>query len=1069
MTFSALFIARPVATALVTAGIALSGITSLFLLPVSSLPPVEFPVIAVSASMPGADPETMATTVASTLERHLGRIAGVNEITSTSNVGSARVVLQFDLNRDIDDAAREVQGAINAARVDLPVSLRSNPTWRKANPANQPVAILALTSGAKTRGELYDLAATVVAPKLSQIDGVGQVDVRGSSLPAVRVELNALALFHYGIGLEDVRAALAAANANSPKGGIDIGERRLQLYSNDQALKAEDFRDLIVAWRNKAAVRLKDVASVTDDVEDRRNQALVNGQPAITLNVLLAPGANIIETVDRVQAVLPEIGRALPANVDLNLAMERTATIRAALSEVGRGLVISVLLVVFVVWLFLRDWRATLVPAVAVPVSLLGTLSVLYLCGYGLDTLSLMALTIATGFVVDDAVVVLENARRHVEQGETAMRAALRSAQETSATVVSMSLSLIVVFVPILLMGGIVGRLFREFAVAISVAILVSLFVSLTATPAMCARLIGRYRGERRREDAVPMGWLGRAYDVALGSALAHRKLVLAILVATIVLGPALYRVAPKGFFPEQDTGLFFGGLAADQSSSFASMTGKLNEFSRVLSEDPAVKTVVVSLASGQSSFIQATVALKPLAERGASSREVADRLRPKLNAISGARAFLAPVQDIRAGGRGGNANQQFTLRSEDLDALREWGPKLTEALRAVPELTDVSADQSENGLQVGLELDRAAMARFGLSVSQVNNTLYDAFGQRQASRIYNDLNQYSVVMALQPDQAASPAMLSRLKIATSGGIVSGTAASAGIAGTTTDSAAANAATNKIANSGRGGASTGAAVSTSASAMIPFSAIARMKDGKTPTAVNHQGGFVTATISFNTATGYTLDQALDAIRRTMVEIGVPTTIHGSTEGTSKLFQSAMNDQPLLIAGAILAIYIVLGILYESWIHPLTIISTIPSAGVGAIVALVASGTEIGIIGLVGILLLIGIVKKNAILMIDFALAAERERGLSPEAAIRDACLKRLRPILMTTFAALAGAVPLALGLGEGAELRQPLGVAIIGGLVISQALTLFTTPVVYLTFDKLRRRQGRGLVPAAEV
>jgi multidrug efflux pump len=1064
MNLSALFIARPVATALVTAGIALAGIASLFLLPVSALPSVEFPVIAVSASMPGADPETMATTVASTLERHLGRIAGVNEITSSSNVGTTRVVLQFDLNRNIDDAAREVQGAISAARVDLPASLKSNPTWRKANPANQPVAILALTSAAMTRGALYDLAATVVAPKLSQIDGVGQVDVRGSSLPAVRVELNALALFHYGIGLEDVRAALAAANANSPKGGIDVGERRLQLYSNDQALKADDFRDLIIAWRNQAAVRLKDVASVTDDVEDRRNQALVNGQPAITLNVLLAPGANIIDTVDRVKEVLPEIARALPASADLQLAMERTGTIRAALSEVGRGLVISVLLVVLVVWAFLRDWRATLVPAVAVPVSLLGTLAVMYLCGYGLDTLSLMALTIATGFVVDDAVVVLENARRHVEQGETALKAALMSARETSATVVSMSLSLVVVFAPILLMGGIVGRLFREFAVAIAVAILVSLFVSLTATPAMCARLVGHYRGRRRQADAVPMGWLGRAYDAALGSALGHRKLIIAILLATIALGPALYRVAPKGFFPEQDTGLFFGGLAADQSSSFASMTGKLNEFSRVLLDDPAVKTVVVSLNSGQSSFIQATIALKPLAERRDSSRVVADRLRPKLNAISGTRAFIAPVQDIRFGGRGGNANQQFTLRSEDLDALREWGPKLTEALRSAPELTDVSADQAENGLQVGIDLDRSALARYGLSVSQINNTLYDAFGQRQASRIYNDLNQYSVVMALQPDQAASPAMLDRLKIATSGGVVSGTAASAGGGGG--DSAAANAEVNKIANSGRGGASTGSAVSTKTAAMIPFSAVARTKDGKTPTSVNHQSGFVAATISFNTATGYTLDQALDAIRRTMVEIGVPTSIHGTTEGTSKLFQSAMGDQPLLIAGAILAIYIVLGILYESWIHPLTILSTIPSAGVGAIVALVVSGTEMGIIGLVGILLLIGIVKKNAILMIDFALAAERERGLSPEAAIRDACLKRLRPILMTTFAALAGAVPLALGLGQGAELRQPLGIAIIGGLMISQALTLFTTPVVYLTFDKLRRREGRGRSPS---
>jgi multidrug efflux pump len=841
----------------------------------------------------------------------------------------------------------------------------------------------------------------------------------------------------------------------------------MQIYSNDQALKAADFRDLIIAWRNRAAVRLSDVATVTDDVEDRRNQGLVNGTPAVVLNVLLAPSANIIQTVDRVKAVLPEIARALPGDVTFDLAIERTGTIRAALAEVGRGLVISVLLVVAVVFVFLRDWRATLVPAVAVPVSLLGTLTVLYLFGFGLDILSLMALTVATGFVVDDAVVVLENARRHVEAGETAYRAALKSAAETSSTVVSMSLSLIVVFVPILLMGGIVGRLFREFAVAISVAILVSLFVSLTATPAMCARLVGRYHGPRREEGDVPMGWIGRLYDAALGSALQHRKLVIAILVATVVLGPALYRVAPKGFFPEQDTGMFFAGLAADQSSSFASMSEKFQTFVGVLRADPAVKTVVASLNSGQSSFINATIALKPLAERGgATGREIADRLRPQINAISGARAFIASVQDIRAGGRPGNANQQFTLRSEDLDALREWGPKLTEALRSAPELTDVSADQSENGLQVGVELDRAAMARFGLSVAQINNTLYDAFGQRQVSTIYNDLNQYGVVMVVAPDQAASPSVLKDLKISTSGGVVSGTAASAGIAGTTSDSTAANATTNKIANTGRGSASTGSAVSTKASAMIPFSVVARTKDGRTPTSVNHQSGFAAATISYNVATGYTLDQALAAINRTMVEIGVPTVIHGTSEGTSKLFQSGLSDQPFLIAGAILAIYIVLGILYESWIHPLTIISTIPSAGVGAIVALTLSGTELGIIGLVGILLLIGIVKKNAILMIDFALAAERERGLSPEAAIRDACLKRLRPILMTTFAAFAGAVPLALGLGEGAELRQPLGIAIIGGLVISQALTLFTTPVVYLTFDRLRRRGRRGAASA---
>ncbi|MTJ83590.1 MAG: nodulation protein [Telmatospirillum sp.] len=1089
MNPSALFIARPVATTLLTLGVALAGAIAYFLLPVSPLPQIDIPTISVQASMAGASPETMATSVATPLERHLGQIADVTEMTSTSTVGSTRVTLQFGLNRDIDGAARDVQAAINAARADLPVSLKSNPTYRKINPADAPIMIIALTSSTLTQGQLYDSAATVLQQKLSQIEGVGQVNIGGSSLPAVRAEVNPHALFKYGIGLEDLRAALASANANAPKGMIEEGERRYQIYTNDQARKAEQYRNLVVAYRNGAAVRLSDVARVEDSVEDLRNQGLADAKPSVLAVITRQPSANIIDTVERLRAVLPQLKASIPADIDIAVPMDRTTTIRASLRDVERTLLISLALVVLVVFVFLRDVRATLIPSVAVPVSLIGTFGVMYLLGYSLDNLSLMALTIGTGFVVDDAIVVLENATRHVEAGMPRRQAALQGAREVGFTVLSMSLSLVAVFLPILLMGGIVGRLFREFAVTLSVAIMVSLVVSLTTTPMMCSRLLRHRTAEGRSRlfrwsERVFQGLL-HEYERTLATALRHRRLTLLVLLATVFLNGYLFTIVPKGFFPQQDTGAMVGGIQADQSISFQLMRQKLVSFVTIIKNDPAVEHVVGFTGGGQTNGGFVYVSLKPLGERDLSVDQVIGRLRGKLAEVPGAALFLQAVQDIRQGGRVANAQYQYTLQADELSDLRTWAPKLAEALSHRPELADVNSDQQDKGLETDLVIDRQTASRLNLTASQIDNTLYDAFGQRQVSTIYNPLNQYHVILEVAPEFWQSPETLNQLYISKQGGSVSGTQATNAVAGTTvlkrtgsSSSAASvasdtarNQATNTLANSGRGSASTGAAVSTAAETMVPLSAVAHFGPGTPPLAVNHQGHFAASTISFNLPPGKSLSDAVAAIEQTMRDIGVPVSVHGSFQGTAKAFQDSIANEPILIVAALLAVYIVLGVLYESYIHPITILSTLPSAGVGAVLALLVCNSEFSIIALIGVILLIGIVKKNAIMMIDFALDAERNQGLSPRDAIFQACLLRFRPIMMTTMVALLGALPLALGHGEGAEMRQPLGISIVGGLIVSQLLTLYTTPVVYLYLDRLRkwglRRRRRRARPGA--
>ncbi len=1073
MNISAPFIRRSVATTLLTLGLALAGALAFFKLPVAPLPQVDIPTIMVSASMPGASPDTMAATVATPLERHLGQIADISEITSTSTLGSTRITLQFGLARDIDGAARDVQAAINAARADLPAALRSNPTYRKVNPADAPIMILALTSSTLSRGQLYDSAATVLQQKLSQVKGIGQVTIGGSSLPAVRVEINPHALSQYGIGLEDVRAALAAANANAPKGAIEAGDRRWQIYTNDQAKEAAAYRALVIAYRKGAPVRLSDVATVEDSVESVRNEGLADGKPSVLIILAREPGANIIDTVERVKEALPELRASIPADIDISIAQDRTATIRASLEDVERSLVIAVILVVAVVFAFLRDVRAALIPCVAVPVSLLGSFAAMYMLGYSLDNFSLMALTIATGFVVDDAIVVLENVSRHVEAGMSRMQAALLGAKEVGFTVLSMTLSLIAVFIPLLLMGGIVGRFFREFSVTLSVTVLVSMVVSLTTTPMMCAYLLREKRAERppgRIGRLVGRAYAGvlRFYGVTLDWALRHGVYVLLLLAATIALNVHLFRVVPKGFFPQQDIGQLVGGIQADQSISFQLMRQKLARFVAIIKADPAVDSVVGYTGGGQTNSGYVFVSLKPLAERDASADQVIARLRGKLSGVPGAMLFLQAMQDVRAGGRQSNAQYQFTLQSDDLAALRTWTPKITEALQHIPELADVNSDTQEKGLEVDLDIDRDTAAKLGLTMSQISNTLYDAFGQRQVSTIYAPLNQYHVVMEVAPAYWQDPRTLDDIRISTTGGALAGAAATAGLAAAASTStvdlaadAVRNANTNRIANSTRSGASTGAAVSTRFSPSIPLSAFATFGPGSTPLAVNHQGLFAATTLSFNLPEGKTLGEAVEAIHRTMTEIGVPATIHGTFQGTAKLFQQSLSSQPLLILLALATVYVVLGILYESFVHPITILSTLPSAGLGAVLALIAFRTEFSLIAMIGVILLIGIVKKNAIMMVDFALDAERSRGLSPAQAIREACMQRFRPILMTTLAAVFGALPLALASGTGAELRQPLGISIIGGLLVSQILTLYSTPVVYLALDRLRRRGRR--------
>jgi len=1053
MSFSAFFVRRPIATVLLTAGVALAGIGAFFALPVSPLPQVDYPTISVSARLPGASPETMATSVATPLERRLGVIAGVTEMTSNSGGGSARVSLQFELNRKIDAAAREVQAAINASRADLPATLRSNPTYRKANPADAPVMILALTSATRSPGQIYDAVSNIVQQKLAQADGVGDVELGGGSLPAVRVELLPFALNRYGLSMEDVRAALQSGAASRPKGAIEGNGRRLQIYSANAAgggRQASDYRGLVVAWRDGAAIRLADVAEVIDSVEDTRTLGLFNGQPAVVVLITRQPGANVIETVDGIRALLPELQAQLPQDVKLQVASDSTNSIRASLHEVEVTLLIAIVLVVLVVSAFLRSARATVIPAVATVVSLLGTFGVMLLLGFSLNNLSLMALTVATGFVVDDAIVVLENTARHIEDGMGRMQAALLGAREVSFTVLSISLSLIAVFIPLLFMGGQVGRLFREFAVTLSAAVMISLVISLTTTPMMCAWLL------KPADPAKQAGWISqrfergfdrlhRIYAVSLDWALASRALVMLILFTVIGLNAYLFVAVPKGFFPQQDTGQINGGLRADQSISFQAMQGKLQQLVDIIRRDPAVDTVVGFTGGGRAGGGFLFVNLKPVAERDVAGQAVIARLRPQLARVTGVSLFLNPVQDLRMGGRQSNSTYQYTLKSDNAADLKLWALRLADAMKLQSDLVDVDTDQQENGVETYVTVDRGSAAKLGITARDIDNALYDGFGQRQVATVYDELNQYRVIMEVAPRYARSPLALNDVQVP-----ARGPAGTAG-ASTTTD-------TSSAINPGLRDSSTGQAVSAAVTRMVPLSAIASYAESSTPTSVNHQDGELATTVSFNLPEGVILADGQAAVKRAQAQIRMPTNVRGSFQGSARSAQQSQQEQPLLIVAAIVVIYIVLGVLYESLVHPITVLSTLPSAGFGAVVALLLFRMDFSVIALIGVFLLIGIVKKNAILIIDFALEAERSRGLTAVHAVREACLLRFRPILMTTLAAALGALPLAIGFGEGAELRRPLGITIIGGLIASQFLTLITTPVVYVLLDKLRRR-----------
>ena len=1091
------FILRPVGTTLLTIGIAFAGLVAFAQLPVSPLPQVDIPTILVSALLPGASPNTVATSVASPLERRLGVIANVAEMTSASTLGQTQITLQFDINRNLDGAARDVEAAINAARADLPSSLRTNPTYRKINPADAPIIILALSSATLTQGQIYDAASNILQQRLSQLDGVGQVVLNGSALPAVRVDLNPLKLFKYGIGLEDVRAALASANANSPKGSLETDAGHFQIYTNDQATKAADYRDLIVAYRNGNPVRLTEVGDVDDGVEDIRNTGLANGKQAVLVIVRRQPGANIIQTIANVKGELAKLTAALPADIDVTIATDRSANIVATLKDTEVTLVISVLLVIGVVSLFLFDLRAAVIAGIAVPISIVGTFGIMYLLGFSLDIFSLMALTIATGFVVDDAIVVIENISRYLDAGEPRLEAALHGASEVAFTVVSISVSLIAVFTPIILLGGVPGRLFREFALTLTISIAVSLIVSLTTTPMLSAVLLRAKKTKSTATRRSPFELVLRGYEAALRWSLRHRLPVMATFLATIALTIILFVAIPKGFFPQQDTGVLLGNIQADQSISFQAMKGKLEQLQAIVGRDPDVANVVgftgVGSGGGPGGASLNTgsvfVILKPLDQRTASADEIIARLRGPLGQIAGAELFLQSLQDVGAPGKQNNAQYQYTLESDSVEDLYRWTPKVMSELENIRDLADVSSDQQQKGLSSNLVIDRDTTARLGITPNEIDNTLYDAFGQRQVSVIFSVANQYHVVMEAAPRFWQEPSTLRQIYVSTFGGTAPGSATTNAPAGTvvatltpprnsavtlvnpislqtssstsstTSVSSARNASTNAIGSSGNTVASAGSADSTSAETMIPLSEVLRLDPGYTPLTINHRGAFVATTISFNLAQGASLGAATSQITEAVRRIHLPASVRGSLAGTAELAVKALSSEPLLIAAALLAVYIVLGILYESFLHPITILSTLPSAGVGALIALMVFRIEFTIIALIGLILLIGIVKKNAILLIDFAVVARRERGLNAEEAIIEACLLRLRPILMTTAAAILGALPLAFSTGYAAEIRRPLGIAIVGGLVVSQLLTLFSTPVLYQLLDRFGRPQ----------